>query len=308
MSLRYAIATPSYAGDFERCRLLCASIDRFVTGHTTHYLLVEDRETALFAPLAGPRRQIVAESALLPGWLRAHPDPLSLGRRRVWTGLGALARGVPPLRGWHAQQLRKFGFARGCDEDVVVFADSDLIFMRPFDIAETGGAGGVRLYRGPGGVTAAMAEHVAWCAMAARLFGLSPPALPADDFIGHLVSWRRDVVLAMCAHVEARTGRHWVAAIASQRRFSEYLIYGCFVERVLGLGAAGHRIDEREFCKAYWGGDTEGLGALRSAEDVLGPGQVAVGVQSFIGQPMSHLRELFERQAGRVQPARPSSL
>src|SRR4051812_7038988 len=83
VSLSYSIATPSYAGDIERCRLLCASIDRFVTGHANHYLLVEDRDVPLFRDLEGPRRRVIAESALLPSWLKSLPDPLSLGRRRV---------------------------------------------------------------------------------------------------------------------------------------------------------------------------------------------------------------------------------
>ena len=103
----FAIATPSYVGDLHRCALLCASIDRFVSGHSMHYLLIEDRDAELFAHLAGPRRKIIVESELLPRWLRSWRDPLSLGRRRIWTGPGALARGIPPLRGWHAQQLRK---------------------------------------------------------------------------------------------------------------------------------------------------------------------------------------------------------
>ena len=127
MSLSYAIATPSYAGDVERCRLLCASIDRFVTGHATHYLLVEDGDVPLFADLEGPRRQVIAESELLPSWLKPRPDPLSLGRRRVWTGARALLKGVPPLRGWHAQQLRKLALPLKSEEDVVLFADSDML-------------------------------------------------------------------------------------------------------------------------------------------------------------------------------------
>ena len=83
MSSRFAIVTPSYRGDLERCRILCASIDSFVSRLSTHYLLVEDRDVALFRPLAGPRRIVVAESELLPAWLKSLPDPLRLGRRRV---------------------------------------------------------------------------------------------------------------------------------------------------------------------------------------------------------------------------------
>lgn len=296
MSFSYAIATPSYAGDYERCRLLCASIDRFVTGHGTHYLLVEDRDLALFRPLEGPKRRVIAEAELLPPWLTSWPDPLTAGRRRVWTGLGALRRGVPPLRGWHAQQLRKLALPLKSGEDVVLFADSDMIFLRPFDLGSLEAGGKVRLYRKPGNIKQGMAGHVAWCEGAARILGLPAPGFPSDDYINNLVSWRRENVVAMMARIEKQTGRDWVSAVAGQRQFSEYMIYGYYAERVLGLEQAGHWPDALELCKVYWGGDADGIASLRSFEEVLGAGQVAVGVQSFIGQPVEQLQALFEAQ------------
>jgi len=296
VSLRHALATPSYAGDVERCRLLCASIDRFVTGHAMHYLLVEDSDVPLFRELEGPRRRVVPESALLPPWLKPRPDPLSLGKRRIWTGFRALLRGVRPLRGWHAQQLRKLALASVIEEDVILFADSDMLFLRPFSPANLTADGKVRLYRKPGGITAEMREHVSWCGNAASLLGLEQPSMPSPDYINNLVSWRREHVLALQAHIAGVSGRDWVSAIAAQRQFSEYMIYGYFVEGVLGLEQAGHWPDPDELCKVYWGGDAAGIADLSSFEEVLEPWQVAVGVQSFIGQPVERIRALFEAQ------------
>ena len=293
MNLSYAIATPSYAGDVERCRLLCASIDRFVTGHAVHYLLVDDRDVPLFRDLEGPCRRVIPESALLPRWLRSRPDPLSLGRRRVWTGARALLKGVPPLRGWHAQQLRKFALPLISDEDVVLFADSDMLFLRPFDLASLATEQGVRLYRKPDGITADKPEHRIWCDNASVLLGLPAPTFPSPDYINNMVCWRRDNVRALLAHIEQASGRDWVQALASRRSFSEYMIYGYFVERALGLGPAGHWADSRELCRTYWGG---AAGGIDSFEDVLEPWQVAVGVQSFIGEPIEKIRALFETQ------------
>lgn len=296
MATSYAIATPSYAGDLARCRLLCASIDRFVSGQATHYLLVEDGDLALFRPLEGPRRKVVPESALLPRWLKAWPDPLTLGRRRIWTGFGALARRIPPLRGWHAQQLRKLALPLAMAEDVVLFADSDMMFLRPFDLASLSSGGAVRLYVKPGGISREMAEHARWCAVAAGLLGLPEPSLPSDDYINNLVSWRREHVVAMLARIEALSGRDWVAAVAAQRGFSEYMLYGYYADRVLGRDAAGHFGAAQELCKVFWGEDAAPLAGLNSFEEVLGPGQVAVGVQSFIGEPIEKLQALFEAQ------------
>ena len=296
MSLSYSIATPSYAGDIERCRLLCASIDRFVTGHANHYLLVEDRDVPLFRDLEGPRRRVIAESALLPSWLKSRPDPLSLGRRRVWTGARALLKGVPPLRGWHAQQLRKFALPLISDEDVVLFADSDMLFLRPFDLASLATDEGVRLYRKPDGIRADMPEHRIWCDNASALLGLPAPTFPSHDYINNMVSWRRDTVRALVAHIEKVNGRDWVQALAAKRSFSEYMIYGYFAERLQGLGAAGHWPDSHELCKTYWGGAAGGIDGISHFEDVLEPWQVAAGVQSFIGEPVEKIRALFETQ------------
>lgn len=297
MAASYAIATPSYAGDFERCRLLCASVDRFVTGQAMHYLLVEDGDLALFRPLEGPRRKVLPESALLPGWLKAWPDPLTLGRRRVWTGAGALRRGVPPLRGWHAQQLRKLALPLSVAEDVVVFCDSDMMFLRPFDLAGLSDGGAVRLYAKPAGITSDMAEHARWCVHAAKLLGIAAPGFPSDDYINNLVTWRREHVVAMMARIEDVSGRDWVSAIARQRAFSEYMLYGYYVDRVLGRAQAGHFRASQALCKVFWGGDVAPLADLASFEEVLAPGQVAVGVQSFIGMPVARLQALFEAQA-----------
>jgi hypothetical protein len=298
LSSSFALATPSYRGDVDRCRLLCASIDRFVSGHAVHYLLVEDRDVPLFRDLEGPRRRILAESRLLPRWLKPRPDPFSLGRRRVWAGLRAASRGLPPLRGWHAQQLRKFAVAKACTEDVILFADSDMLFVRPFDLGALERQGAVRLYRKPDAITADMARHRPWCENASTRLGLGRPTYPGPDYINNLVSWRREHVLSLLALIERRSGRDWVTAIARDRQFSEYMIYGYYVERVLGLEAAGHWPDPRELCKVYWfGEDVAGFDGLGSFEEVLEPWQVAVGVQSFIGQPLDKIRALFERQA-----------
>src|SRR4029077_2801169 len=60
-----AIVTASYAADFERCRLLCQTIDRFVTGMSRHYILVEERDVARFRALEGAKRSVISERELL---------------------------------------------------------------------------------------------------------------------------------------------------------------------------------------------------------------------------------------------------
>ena len=51
-----ALVTASYAPDFERCRLLCETIDRHVTGLGRHYIRGENRDLAFFRQLEKSRR------------------------------------------------------------------------------------------------------------------------------------------------------------------------------------------------------------------------------------------------------------
>ncbi|MGL5363765.1 MAG: DUF6492 family protein [Bosea sp. (in: a-proteobacteria)] len=289
-----AIVTASYAGDLERCRLLCASMDRFVTGWSRHYLLVEDRDVAAFRPLESAKRIIVPESALFPDWLKSRPDPTNLGRRRVWTGVGALMRGVPPLRGWHAQQLRKLALPALMPEEVYLYADSDLMFLRPFDLSALSDARGTRLYRKPAGLTADMPEHVSWCHSASRALGLPEPTIPSDDYINNLVSWTKANILALHAHLELQRGRHWMAEVAASRNFSECMIYGYFVDRFLGE-KAGHWPAALPLAKTIWGPEDWPADGIVAAAAGLKEGQVAIGVQSFIGAKVETLRAYLDQ-------------
>jgi hypothetical protein len=298
---QFAIATPSYSGDFGRCRLLCDSIDRFVSGMAMHYLLIDPVDEALFRPLEGPRRRIITDADLLPAWLKGRKDPFRHGRR-IWTGPRALLNRVPPLRGWHVQQLRKFSVARLIPEEVILFADSDIVFLRAYDLGRQMQDGRVRLHARPGGITAQMDPQLRWLASAGRILGAELPALPADDPIGPLVTWRRQTVLALLAHVEALSGRHWAAAIAQDRNFSEYLIYGLYVA-ARPEEAGNHWVDTESLAAITWFDHEMPEGGVAELMRNMPERQVALCVQSFIGLPVEEMRALFE-VASRRDPAR----
>jgi hypothetical protein len=130
MSRSTAIITASFAPDLERCRLLCETIDKHVTGFSKHYILVEHSDVGLFKQLERANRVIVDEMDLFPKWIRAYPDPLYFGKRRIWLSLRTL-----PLRGWHAQQLRRIAIAERITDDALFYCDSDVAFLKAFDCA-----------------------------------------------------------------------------------------------------------------------------------------------------------------------------
>jgi hypothetical protein len=282
-----AIVTASYAPDFERCRLLCETVDRFVTGFSKHYLLVEHGDVGRFRALESTRRVVVDERDLLPSWLHSLCDPTSLFRRRVW-----LSARTMPLRGWHVQQLRRIAIAAHAGEEVLVYCDSDVAFLKPFHCGAFARDGRVRLFRREGVIEKdSPAEHVAWSRNAATVLGIQAPAVSPHDYIATLIAWRRATVVAMCRRMEDETGRHWVAALGARRKFSECMLYGRYVDEV--LGGEGHFHGREEFCRIHWNGAPMSDNEFEAFVEGMGTEQVAVGMQSFIGTDLGRIRRIL---------------
>lgn len=287
-STRTAVITASYAKDLERCRLLCDSLDHRLQGHWNHYILVEAGDLARFSALSGPRRHIVDEREVLPNWLRPFPDPVSLARRRVW-----LSPFTPPLRGWHVQQLRRLGMGRMLEEETIFSADSDVVLVRDFDPADLWQEGRMRLYRRENGVSAAMQKHVAWVRRANRLLGCADETdAPYHDYISTLIGWRSDTLRGLLDHIEAVRGVGWVRAVAANRSISECTLYGVYVDRVLSTG--GHFHCDKPLCRVMWFGPERHAQkqSLSSFLNGMEPGQVGIGIQSFIDYDLDEIRRV----------------
>jgi hypothetical protein len=282
-----AIVTASYAPDFERCRLLCETLDRHVSGAAHHYILVEHRDVRLFRQLENSRRSIVDERDLLPRWLHAFDDPLSLFRRRVWLSLKTM-----PLRGWHVQQLRRIAIAAHASEDVLIYCDSDVAFLKPFDCGSFWSGGKVRLFRRDEVLSGeGHEEHRIWSRNAGSTLGIVASKGSTHDYIATLIAWRRQTVVSMCEQIEKTHGRDWVAVIGSVRKFSECMIYGRYVDD--GLAGAGHFHASEEFCRVHWTGEALSDDEFRRFVAAMAPQQVAIGMQSFIGTDVDRIRRLI---------------
>ncbi len=279
--MKTAIVTPSYAADFDRCALLCESIDARVDGYTTHFILVEPADVARFSVFKGPRRVIVDERAILPGWLRPFRDPLSPGRR-IWLSLKG-----PPLRGWHVQQLRKIAIATILDEDGVLICDSDTAFIREANLDDLWQGDAFAFYALDGGIGAGMERHRDWSARAGRLLGI--PGSSDTDYIAQSVTWRTDTIRAMTARIEAVSGRSWQAAVAARRQFSECMIYGRFVDEMEGRPGA-HARTEMPLCRTQWTGAPMDEQGLRAFVAGAAAGQRLVGFQSFLSADVGAIR------------------
>lgn len=237
-----AVITPSLKRDFPFCRTLNRSILEFLPDTVTHYIVVDSSQLRTFRNLAGSRTVVASVQEILPkGFVRL--PTRTPNQREVWLLSGRLL----PISGWIVQQLVKIAMARQLSESTLLMVDSDIVFVRDINPAFFTRDRETRLFTRRRGITSDMPLHVAWHQNACNLLGLPSKEPPMDQYVGNVISWRRDLVLAMCDRVEQVTCRGWHEAIARRRRFSEYILYGLFVEHVVGARNNAW-IDERERC------------------------------------------------------------
>jgi len=277
----FALVTPSFRLDLERCRLLVETVDAHVAPHVGHYVIVDRRDLPRFRPLRSARVHLLAVEDVLPWWIMRVP-----GIERRWLSLR-----TPPIDNWIVQQLVKLSVAHVVPADVLVYVDSDVFFVSPFDPRDAVRDGAVPLLcqlRAP----AVNAENAAWHRSAARLLRLPLQESSDTNFVGNLVAWRRENVLRLHQHVRAVGGRGLVQAVAGQRAFSEYVLYGTFVRRVLGAQAGQYEsADDDTLC--YWSTATLNEDGLRELRRQLAPHHRAVMVSAKSRTPVTLIRRVF---------------
>lgn len=283
-----AIVTPSYSRDFDRCRLTVESIDRYLSNELKHYLIIDRRDIPMFRALEGSRTQIVVAEELLPPWIVRLPKV-----RKVWMSFKTL-----PVRSWLVQQLMKLSVPKLIDADIYCFVDSDVAFVRPMSSHALMEGDQVRLFRRPN--HANIPTHRAWHRAAARLLGLEEREYFGSDYIGNMIVWRRDRLLDLHRHIEQVTGKQWLRAVASQLHLSEYILYGVYVEHVLGITEAGHVGQSHDLCHCSWDYKINGPDDLGEFfNQPIDPAVAGVLVQSNLGLPVdlyvAHVRRLQDR-------------
>ncbi len=287
------VVTSSFRADYELCRLLCESIDRFAPPNTGHVVVVPKQDLTLFSCFASPTRTIVAEETLLPSWLKKLPLPSPHWRRMLglshrnfyWTPYGW------PVRGWIVQQIIKIAASSAAPSDIIVHMDSDTIFIRPFALSHFVRNGRVRLFRCPDRVP--YESHRRWKAAAGRLLGLPPSDFYGAEYVDSCVVWRRSVLLGMTKHIESVAGRDWRIVLTRTPHFAEYDLYGVYADCVAGLETAG-LYAERSLCHTLWENftDNEPEADFIAA---LQPQHIACCIQSTIPMSLQRRRRILEQ-------------
>jgi hypothetical protein len=198
---------------------------------------------ALFNKLAGSRTEILTEPQFLPSsFVRAPLANVTVNLRRPF----------PPVRGWILQQVLKLAATAMSDADVVLLVDSDIEFVRPFSAETFVRDGVVRFYRKPDEVDDQLPRHVLWHRAARNLLGLPGAAPPLPDYVSSLVAWDPALVRSMLQRVSQVTRLPWTDAVAAQLHFSEWTLYGVYVDSLRANKAASNASDS-PLCHAWWG-------------------------------------------------------
>ncbi len=239
-SKSYALVTPSYWMDVERCRFLLETAERWVPPSVRHYLIVAHRDLALFKPMLTARTSLLVVEDIIPRWLLRIP-----GVRRFWISLR-----TRPVKNWILQQIVKLSAPAAIADDVLLYADSDMFFIAPFDPHSFERDDAVPLFAETG-QRGLIPSNDEWQTVCARLLGV--PAENGFDinYVGQLIWWRRQNALAAVQRVQEVTGKPWQQAIASLSGFSEYILYGLHADKILAPNS-GHWHDRITRTLCYW--------------------------------------------------------
>lgn len=273
---RLAIITPSFAPDFELCASLHRSVQTYRAEPVEHHIIVPRRDLALFGRLTGPEVYVHEVGEFLPRSF------LALPRVNGWVNL---RRPFPPLRGWITQQIVKLAAAERLDADVVLLVDSDIEFVRPFGVERFLRDGIARFYRKPNEIDERLPRHMLWHQVARKLLGLPLAKPPYTDYICWPAPWDPRLVRKMLRRVEEVTGRPWATAIGGQLHFSEEILYGVYVDEVLGSPVNSYATDNM-LCLDYSQEAPLDEQGLRELLDRIGPDDLAVMISAKSRTPL----------------------
>jgi hypothetical protein len=279
-----AVITPSYGPDAELFAELHASVLRHTSEQTVHHVIVPPADRGLFAGYGGARCRIWTYPELLPRrYVPAPGTGLWINARRPW----------PPVRGWVMQQTLKIAAAGAIDAGVVLMADSDVVLVRRATAERFVTDGRLRLYRVEDAITPDMERHVQWHHVARRLLGLPPaPEPPLPDYVSPLNFWDPAIVRAMQERIQEETGRHWLDAFNAELHISEFILYGVFVDEVLGPNRVP---SDTTICHNTWDRTPMDLDGAAAFADGLGPDAIAVMISAKSNTPQDVRLEAVRR-------------
>lgn len=268
--MTYAILTPSFAGDFERCRFLAESVERLVS-NSEHYVLVDPIDLSTFAPLKKFGARIIDAREFM-----------DVSFRRIPLTRLYLTPEQRIVHGWLTQQMRKMSFAEKSPFECVLCVDSDVVFVKPFDPGHLTVNEKTPLFE----IEWSNDENLKWANQARQLLNL-PRSGKTRGYV-HPTFWRRTVMTAMLKTIEEAQLCSWQLAMSRFRSFSEYILYGTFIREAFGLEAANVYPFNRPIMHLSWDYDISRPADLAKFISTLSDDSVAA---MFHSKNRVHVRE-----------------
>lgn len=277
----YALVTPSYWMDVERCRFLLETAERWVPPDVRHYLVIARRDVPLFTSMLSSRTTVLVVEDIIPNWIFRVP-----GLRHFWVSLR-----TRPVKNWILQQIVKLSVPNVIAEDVLLYADSDMFFIAPFDPRSFERDGRVPLFQETG-QRGLIPSNDEWQATCSKLLGIPAETECDNNYVGQLIWWRRKNVLAAVERVQQSTGKAWQQAIAPLSGFSEYILYGLHSHRILGE-QSGHWNDGLVRTLCHWRTHPLDIQALEAFKASREPHHHSAMVSAKSHTAMSDIRTVF---------------
>lgn len=229
MTEKIAIITQSYKNDYNECKLLCESIDRFAP-EVDHFIFVNDEDIKLFQSLKYGKHIVYKKSTILPWFMIRIPFKI-LGHHFHISPI------TIPVREWIIQQICKLGVFEviGDKYEAVFNIDSETVFMKPFKLDSWIKEGKYLMYRVD---NVNEPSHDEYCQAAKRLLQLPQDLKEIEkyNYMNTPVCFVKENTDLLLQRIKKKSIWHnWKIALCNTYRFSEYYTYGIFTDKELNL-------------------------------------------------------------------------
>ena len=285
--------SPSFRSDLERFCLLRASINRFYEGNARHIVAVPRSDLNMFKNALGRDNVDVIEQNL---FVRNYFYP------KVWV---TIAKKVFPSQawrlgsfsgrtGWIIQQIVKLSLPEIVSDGAIAILDSDLVFVRRFDDASLFGADDSKRLLLRDEQQTESGKHREHIVRAREILGL-PPGSTEHHYMGYPTIWYVDWITKLRSYIERTNGQDWQRVLFDAEVFSEYSLYGIYVEEIL---KPDNLICKKRFHHVVW--DMHSYEAFMGDTAIPSPhespeGAICILVQSNLGIPPAAYRAHFEQ-------------
>lgn len=277
----FAIITPSYSKDFECCRLLVRSTRKYVDSNIKHYLIVPKRDYELFKELSSEQVIILFQDDFMPAWMHS----------LFFTSSWWFSWKTFPVRGWIRQQIVKLSAAHACKEDYLLFMDSDCFFLKPFEAEKLlDEQGRAPLFREE---IREIDRYRAWYQGAQNILGIEQPVAYNINYVGPFIIWSRDRLQGLLERIEQVNRRSWQEVICRQVEFSEYTLYGAYVEYLCPENSS-HYFDSTIRTLNYWPETPASLEELDKLKQSFSKEHYGGMVSAKSHTPLKYIEKVFD--------------